>query len=715
MTNRILRHKLQQFSVILICSFICAGCYNPGLFFKRSLHPKANSIKATKSNSLYDDSLNLEKISIITTNSDMNVDSDNIIKYLLTDLVKQVHIFNPSNFDNTNTNSLINVWRIDPNAKKLDYSVLVEMNSIFLMFEKEGTLSIESENIRKNCRFTLFIPIHDQNIVENLAPVKRRLEKLVDKIISNENKFQREIALNREAGKWSHFLSLTYPSVDMLLPVIDEIRIGVDAYELRVDLLQNITTPSLLRQISLLQDAGRLPIVFTVRTISQIGKFQDTEYSWIVNLLTEGLRAGCEWIDVEASLPDDYLKNFTLFAKCYYSKTSKLLGSLHITTSQSKEAIRKMYEKCYLFNNADMLKVVTGASSHVDCEMVHEIGREQSLPYIGLCLGDVGSYSRVLNNRFTPVTHPALSAAAPGQLSVAQLMRRRLENNLITSKQFYLFGKPIQQSLSPAMHNNAFYALLLPHIYGLNEQEDVNNYKSVIESHDFGGASVTIPHKETIIPFLDEVRGAAVTIGAVNTIVPEKSLDEKSVKLVGYNTDWIGISRPISRLLKRNNNNNNSFKGSKGIGLVLGAGGTAKAACYAIKDLGFELVVVNRNPEKGQELADRFEGRFIQMEQFLNESEENNIQYDVIISTLPFAANITLPNKILKSKPVILDVVYKPAKTALIEQAINNDCLFVQGATMLLEQGIEQFELWNERRAPRIEMERAIFQGVEKL
>lgn len=87
----------------------------------------------------------------------------------------------------------------------------------------------------------------------------------------------------------------------------------------------------------------------------------------------------------------------------------------------------------------------------------------------------------------------------------------------------------------------------------------------------------------------------------------------------------------------------------------------------------------------------------------------------VVISTVPGQANITLPSNILEYKPIVLDVVYKPSRTSLLQQAIDMNCPIVQGATMLLEQGIEQFELWNRRRAPRDEMEKAVFDGIEKL
>ena len=173
-------------------------------------------------------------------------------------------------------------------------------------------------------------------------------------------------------------------------------------------------------------------------------------------------------------------------------------------------------------------------------------------------------------------------------------MDERLRSNLYIPRKFYLFGTPIQQSLSPSMHNGAYRSLLLLDSYHLAEQSNVVEYKSLMKQIDFGGASVTIPHKESIIPLIDEVRGAAKDIGAVNTIVVEGGH-----KLIGYNTDWIGIQRPILRKLMKlktsvdnnsnsNNNHNNNSNSSgnnnngydsatfsySGYGLVVGAGNT---------------------------------------------------------------------------------------------------------------------------------------------
>lgn len=98
----------------------------------------------------------------------------------------------------------------------------------------------------------------------------------------------------------------------------------------------------------------------------------------------------------------------------FYPRSTQLLGSLHTREAQNEQQIQQMFTDCDLEGHADMLKVVTGATNNDDCLRVHRIGEKQNKSYIGLCLGAAGAYSRVLNKRFTPVTHSLLAIAAPG-------------------------------------------------------------------------------------------------------------------------------------------------------------------------------------------------------------------------------------------------------------------------------------------------------------
>ena len=114
-------------------------------------------------------------------------------------------------------------------------------------------------------------------------------------------------------------------------------------------------------------------------------------------------------------------------------------------------------------------------------------------------------------------------------------------------------------------------------MYLYSVEEFVNS--PLFKSRAFGGASVTIPHKQSIMSHLDKITPSASKIGAVNTILVDRDSDESKRVLIGDNTDWIGIYNPIKRLLRSQ---------SKGCALILGAGGTARAAAYAAQELGLE-------------------------------------------------------------------------------------------------------------------------------
>lgn len=400
--------------------------------------------------------------------------------------------------------------------------------------------------------------------------------------------------LSVEAGLWSHFLSLTFSDITKYPKAISELRKGVDAFELRVDLLSDQSPEGINRQISFLRNICPLPIVYTVRTSSQIGQFPDNAVDEIEQLLNVGLEAGVEWLDVEACLPEVVVCRIGEQVRQRRSET-RILGSLHTRDRQSEEEIQSLFDRCQLYGYADMVKVVTGAANDADCMLIHEVGSRQNKPYIGLCLGEAGQLSRVLNRYFTPVSHPLMAAAAPGQLSAAQLMIERERRGLVSRKEFYLFGTPIQHSLSPKMHNTAFGTLLLPYHYSLAEQDDVKAYTNVLQGETFGGASVTIPHKESIMGFVDEVAEAASKIGAVNTIVVQHRHDSGALNtaeltkiLVGHNTDWLGMYRPLDKLLKKKSllQTVNIDAKKPRWGVVIGAGGTARAACYTLQQLG---------------------------------------------------------------------------------------------------------------------------------
>ncbi|CAN0572077.1 unnamed protein product, partial [Ectocarpus sp. 12 AP-2014] len=500
-------------------------------------------------------------------------------------------------------------------------------------------------------------------------------------------------------GKNTFFLSLTFEDFSLhtdLLPTLTE---GVDAMELRVDLLADNEDPyTVLRQLSILRrHTGYLPVVFTIRSKGQCGAFPDDPEK-IFRLARWGLRAGCEVIDVEANWPMSYREGLIREAGESYPG-AVLVGSYHVVGRKTtEEQAKELFMECYHGGAVDGVKVVTTAFEPEDSIRVHAAAKSLALPvpYIGLCLTETGKLSRVLNERFTPVTHENLPfVAAPGQMSSKEIMHHRTELGICPPRSFFLFGSPISASPSPDMHNAGFRSSGLPHEYFLCEGEDPAIMAEALSRPDFGGASVTIPHKQNVLPLLDEVSEAAEAIGAVNTVIVGTDPETGARRLRGDNTDWLGILRPVKARLEASSG---WEQGRGGVALVVGAGGAAMGALFAMQRLGLEVVVYNRTPSKAEELAGRFGGAAVSaLDAETLEKACGTAAVDVVVSTIPAAAEFTLPDYLLESKPVVFDAAYKPALTSLLAQAKEAQCPYVQGADMLVEQGLEQFQLWTER------------------
>ncbi|KAG5803980.1 hypothetical protein H9Q74_011671 [Fusarium xylarioides] len=265
-------------------------------------------------------------------------------------------------------------------------------------------------------------------------------------------------------------------------------------------------------------------------------------------------------------------------------------------------------------------------------------------------------------------------------------------------KQFYIFGHNISHSLSPTLHNAGFKALNLPNHYQIHESENVDeSVESIIQRPDFGGASVTFPHKLQIGKFLGSVSPRGESIGAINTIVVTK-LNGKRV-LHGDNTDWIGIKRCVEKSGARD------FASSSA--LVLGAGGAARAACYAGQTLGFGmLIVVNRTLGKAEELASRFPDLKTRSFATLEEAATaKDVQIRLIVACVPaddLGAD-KIPSGLFSGSGdgVLVEMAYRPQVTGMMTVAERySGWKLYRGVDVLEEQAYAQFELWTGREAP---------------
>jgi len=246
-----------------------------------------------------------------------------------------------------------------------------------------------------------------------------------------------------------------------------------------------------------------------------------------------------------------------------------------------------------------------------------------------------------------------------------------------TNTQLYcIMGNPVGQSKSPAMHNALFKNNQINAVYLAFEIENISTGVKAIRDLNIKGASITIPFKKEVFQYLDDVDHHAKKIGAVNTIVNEKG------KLKGYNTDWSGAIEP----LKKYNINN------KKVGII-GAGGSAHAIAYGIKEQHGNLTIINRDEKKGQNLASQFDAKFLSLDKI-----EKGV-FDILINTTPLGMHpdinfSPIRKELLTKEMVIMDIVYNPIETKLIKDAKSVGCKTIDGLAMFVYQGAQQFKLW---------------------
>ena len=248
---------------------------------------------------------------------------------------------------------------------------------------------------------------------------------------------------------------------------------------------------------------------------------------------------------------------------------------------------------------------------------------------------------------------------------------------------YVVLGDPVAHSLSPVMHNAAFDLTGCNAVYVALRVTDPAGAVAAIRTLSIAGASVTIPHKTTVIDYLDQLDPAAETIGAVNTIVNQDGI------LIGYNTDGSGAVRALTEKtsLKRK------------CVTVIGAGGAARAIGYAVAEQGARVTIANRSTMPGQALSRELQVGFIPLKEFTGDS------CDVLINTTPVGMHpdiddTPIDDSVLRSDMVVMDAVYNPLVTRLLQSAGRTGCVTVSGADMFVYQGAAQFELWTEKPAP---------------
>ena len=243
-------------------------------------------------------------------------------------------------------------------------------------------------------------------------------------------------------------------------------------------------------------------------------------------------------------------------------------------------------------------------------------------------------------------------------------------------QQYGLIGKSLSHSFSKKYFNSFFSQNNIDAVYDEFEIHQIEHVTNILNRNDLSGLNVTIPYKERIIPFLDELSSEAKEIGAVNTIKITGG------KKIGYNTDAFGFHQSIKPFLTKHHDK----------AIVFGTGGASKAVTYVLKKIGIEVFFVSRTPD-------------YRLNQFsYDQLNENMIRScNLIINTTPLGmypkikSCVSLDWKSITDKHFFMDLIYNPEETLFLKRAKKNNAFILNGQNMLVEQAKKSWGIWSSK------------------
>ena len=274
-----------------------------------------------------------------------------------------------------------------------------------------------------------------------------------------------------------------------------------------------------------------------------------------------------------------------------------------------------------------------------------------------------------------------------------------------------IFGYPVSQSISPAMHNAVIKALGLDTVYLPFEVKPANLKEAIkgIKSLGIIGVNITIPHKEAAIRFLDNISEEARHIGAVNTIV------NKDGRLIGHNTDGYGYITSLKEECNFNPKGKNIA--------ILGAGGAARGILVALSvKKPKTIVIANRTLARAISLIKAFKGKFpetkfkaVDLNKDILKKYFKEIELLVNTTSVGMKKNETveIPLELLPKTAVVSDIVYNPLETLLLKKAKKLGLTTHSGLGMLVHQGVKSFKLWTGMDAPIEVMRKAALKALK--
>jgi 3-dehydroquinate dehydratase/shikimate dehydrogenase len=463
-----------------------------------------------------------------------------------------------------------------------------------------------------------------------------------------------------------------------------------DIVEIRLDYISELNDGDLRKIIS----GKKCPLIMTCRKQEEGGKYAGSEERRI-EILKRCTEFGADYVDIEMSSGRQAVEELIACRK-----DSKIILSYH-NFNEMPADIDGIYLQMKKLGG-DILKISvmsTDLKDNLRMFGLIEKAKEEGRNFIGICMGELGEVSRILSLAYgSYLTFGCIEKgkeSAPGQISCGILrdVYGVKELKLQALSLYGLVGNPVSESKGHILHNLCFREHKMNAVYLNFLVSDIGEFVSAFRDL-LAGFSVTMPHKQEIMKYLDGVDEGASRVGAVNTVAVEDG------KLSGFNTDIDGAVEAVEEKTR--------LDGKKV--LMIGAGGVARAIGYGVLKKGAKLSIVNRTEEKGRKLAADLGCEFLRIEDVKWDDVEILINA-TSVGMSPDIEQSPVDGDVLKDM-VVFDTVYNPSQTRLLKIAAENGCETVSGVEMFVNQAAKQFLLWTGKDCNKELMKKAVLEDL---
>ncbi len=480
-------------------------------------------------------------------------------------------------------------------------------------------------------------------------------------------------------------LALTGKTLEENLVSLKKYKGMVDLCELRADFLDSWDTDAIRN----FPEKAGIPVIFTLRRKVDGGFWEENEEDRETRIIS-ALSASYAYIDLEK---DSLTDKAAAHARHIGVGIIRSQHDFNGVPENFAHAVEKLPEA-----DGEIPKYAVMPQNTSDLRRVLSAMKNTSGKRIILGMGDWGFPSRILSSYygcwFTFVS-PKGSSAAPGHVDPEEI-RTIYRHHLISERTeiFGIIGNPVMHSKSPIIHNRGYSLQKQDAVYIPFQVDDLDQWFLLADEIPVEGFSITIPHKEKIVPKLSTVSDAVAAVAACNTAIhgPEG--------WHGENTDIAGFLSPIQDIFSGKDR-------TKKKAVVIGAGGAARAVVYGLHRMGFDILIVNRTASKAESLAKEFNCTYAPLAQ---ESWITIKEYSALIVQTtalgmhPMEDKDPLKGYSWTGNETAYDLVYVPDKTLFLRAAEKAGCKIINGMPMLMEQGKEQYLLYTGKKYPADEL-----------